>query len=106
MIARRRLLAAVLLLATAVSAAGQTTRPYVETLASEKFAGREAGSPGERLAGDYIAAQLARMGAKPLPGRSDMFVPFNFSAGSRDNGSRVAVGSTTFNTAKDVIALS
>ena len=53
------------------------TRAHVETLASEKFGGREAGSPGERLAADYIAAQLARLGARPLPGRSDMFVPFD-----------------------------
>ena len=65
-----------------------STRAYVETLASDRFAGREAGSTGERLAGDYIAAQLARIGARPLPGRSDMFVPFDFTAGSRDGGSR------------------
>src|SRR5262245_50775137 len=103
-----RLFVAVLWLAAAVSAAAQTsaTRPYVETLASEKFAGREAGSPGERLAADYIAAQLARVGARPLPGRADMFVPFTFTAGSKDGGSRALVGSTTFDTAKDVIALS
>ena len=89
-------------------AAAQTaaTRAHVETLASEKFAGREAGSPGERIAADYIASQLTRMGARPLPGRSDMFVPFTFTAGSRDGGSRAIVGSTTFDTAKDVIALS
>ena len=35
----------------------------VETLASERSDGREAGSAGERLAGDYIALQLARLGA-------------------------------------------
>ena len=105
---RARLFAAVLWLAAAVPAAGQgsVTRPYVETLASEKFAGREAGSPGERLAADYIVSQLTRMGAKPLPGRKDMFVPFSFTAGSRDGGSRATVGTSTFNTAKDVIALS
>ena len=105
---RARLFAAVLFLAAGVPAAAQTsaTRAYVETLASEKFAGREAGSPGERLAADYIAAQLSRLGARPLPGRSDMFVPFTFTAGSRDGGSRAVVGSTTFNTSKDVIALS
>src|SRR5688572_32814095 len=80
---RCRLFAAVLLVAATVPAAAQTsaTRAHVETLASEKFAGREAGSPGERLAADYIAAQLSRMGARPLPGRSDMFVPFTFTAG-------------------------
>jgi hypothetical protein len=105
---RQRLFAVLLLLASAIPAAAQTsaTRSHVETLASEKFAGREAGSPGERLAADYIASQLTRMGAKPLPGRSDMFAPFTFTAGSKDGGSRAVVGSTTFNTTKDVIALS
>ena len=46
-------------------------------------------SDGERLAGDYIAAQLARVGAKPLPGKADMFLPFEFTAGSRDGGSKI-----------------
>ena len=62
------------------------TRSYVETLASERFAGREAGSTGERQAGDFIAAQLARIGARPLPGRQDVFMSFDFTAGSRDGG--------------------
>jgi len=88
------------------SAAKSTTRTYVETLASERFAGREAGSSGERLAGDYLAAQLSRIGAKPLPGRDSAFLPFEFTAGSRDGGSRVAVGSTTFTAPLDVLAMS
>ena len=83
---RWRLVVSVLLVATTLPAAAQApaTRGHVQTLASEKFAGREAGSAGERLAADYIASQLARIGARPLPGRTDMFVPFTFSAGSRD----------------------
>ena len=32
-----------------------------------------AGSPGERLAADYIARELTRIGAKPLPGQTDFF---------------------------------
>ena len=106
MIVRRSgLVVSVLLLATLPAAAqAPATRAHVQTLASEKFAGREAGSAGERLAADYIASQLARIGAKPLPGRNDMFVPFTFSAGSRDNGSRAVVGSTTFSTTKDAMA--
>jgi len=87
------------------------TRPFVETLASEKLGGREAGSADERAAGDYLAAQLARLGAKPLPGRADMFQTFEFTAGSRDGGSRVSVTSgtgapKTFMAATDVQALS
>lgn len=85
------------LLAGAAASHAQTaiasrTRSHVEFLASDRLEGREAGSPGERAAADYIAVQLARVGARPLPGRSDMFVPFEFTAGSRDGGSRIAVG--------------
>jgi hypothetical protein len=62
-------------LLSATTALAQTAtspiRAHVETLASEKFAGREAGSSGERLAADYIAGELARLGARPLPGRAE-----------------------------------
>jgi hypothetical protein len=43
----------------------------VQTLASDKFEGRLTGSPGEKLAADYLIAELKRMGAKPLPGMTD-----------------------------------
>jgi len=103
-------ISAVVALSTAAtfsqSAATSRTRSYVETLASERFAGREAGSSGERLAGDYLAAQLTRLGAKPLPGRNSVFLPFEFTAGSRDGGSRVAVGTSTFTAPQDVLAMS
>jgi hypothetical protein len=72
-----------------------TTRTYVETLASDRFAGRQAGSDGERQAADYIAAQLQRIGARPLPGRSDMFLPFEFTAGGRDGGSGISVAAAS-----------
>jgi len=91
--------------------ASPSTRPFVETLASEKLGGREAGSADERAAGDYLAAQLARMGARPLPGRTDMFQSFAFTAGSRDAGSRLSVTrgaapARAFTAATDVQALS
>ena len=76
-------------------AAQSPTRAHVETLASEKFAGREAGSEGERLAADYIVSQLTRLGARPLPGQSDMFQPFEFTAGSRDGGSTIQMTRAT-----------
>ena len=44
------------------------TRTYVQTLASERLEGRLAGSPGERLAGDFLAGELRKIGARPLPG--------------------------------------
>ena len=68
-----------------------TTRRHVETLASEKLDGRLTGSEGERLAGDYLVAELKRIGALPLPGLPDYRVPFEFTAGSRDAGSTVEV---------------
>jgi Zn-dependent M28 family amino/carboxypeptidase len=95
---------------SALSAQAQSTatgtRSYVETLASEKFAGREAGSDGEKQAADYIAAQLARIGARPLPGRNDVFMSFEFTAGSRDGGSQLTVGTERFAASTDVVALS
>src|SRR5439155_23879790 len=63
----------------------------VALVASESLEGREEGSPGEHLAGDYIAAELARNGAKPLPQHADMFLSLDFTAGSRDSGSRLTI---------------
>ena len=91
----RVFLAALLLAATAAphaqTAVASRTRAHVEFLASDRLEGRESGSPGERQAGDYIATQLARMGAKPLPGHADMFLPFEFTAGTRDGGSTLTI---------------
>ena len=89
---------AVAILAAGLAGAQQTvspTRARVETLASEKFEGRLAGSNGERLAGEYIASQLQALGARPLPGRSDFFLPFEFTAGTRDGGSRIELSGST-----------
>jgi len=66
-------------------------RRDVETLASDAFTGRRAGTEGERLAADYIADELDRLGARPLPGRMSLFSPFDFTAGSRDAGSAIVV---------------
>jgi hypothetical protein len=88
-------------------AAAQTkTRTHVETLASPQLEGRLAGSKGEQLASDYLVAELQRIGAKPLPGQKDLRLPFEFTAGTRDGGSRVSIGTHTFNTQTDVRALS
>jgi Zn-dependent M28 family amino/carboxypeptidase len=92
----RSYLAFVLVAISAAGAHGQTatassTRPHVEQLASERLAGREAGSDGERLAAEYLAAQLSRIGARPLPGSTGMFAGFEFTAGSRDGGSSLSL---------------
>src|SRR5436190_21047705 len=91
----KRVLLVVVLFSTSISAqqtaVASRTRPAVEFLASDRLEGRESGSPGERMAGDYIAMQLARAGAKPLPGHSDMFMPFEFTSGTRDGGTTMTV---------------
>ena len=63
------------------------TKTHVQTLASDTFEGRLTGSPGEKLAADYLISELKRMGAKPLPGMTDFRMPFTFTAGSKDGGS-------------------
>jgi hypothetical protein len=65
-------------------------------LTSAKLEGRLTGSAGERLASDYIVAQLKKIGAKPLPGQTDYRLPFAFTAGTKDGGTTVSVGSRTF----------
>jgi hypothetical protein len=87
------------------------TRAHVEFLSSDALEGREAGSSGERLAAEYLTAQLSEIGARPLPGRSDLLMPFDFTAGSRDGGSSLSIAGDTvavrsFSDATQVRALS
>src|SRR5437773_82450 len=76
----------------AAQAPASRTRTYVETLASERFEGRLAGSKGEQLASGYIASELQRIGARPLPGQSGYLLPFDFTAGTKDGGSTISIG--------------
>lgn len=50
-----------------------------------------AGSAGERRAAEYIAGALKRLGAQPLPGLTDFYSPFDFTAGTKDAGSTITV---------------
>lgn len=79
-----------------VDAQASKTRAHVETLASPRLEGRLAGSNGERLASDYLVAELKRIGAKPLPGQQDFLLPFEFTAGTKDAGSTIAIGKALF----------
>lgn len=97
--------------AQTATAVQSRTRTQVETLASDKFEGRLTGSPGEKLAADYIISELKRIGAKPLPGMTDFRMPFTFTAGSKDGGTALTVtkdagGAQTFTGAATVQALS
>ena len=73
------------------SAQSSATKTHVQTLASEKFEGRLAGSNGERLASEYLASELQKIGAKPLPGKTGFTLPFEFTAGTRDGGSSIEI---------------
>ena len=63
----------------------------IATLASERFGGRLTGTDGERLAREFIIAELKRIGAKPLPGQRDFALPFEFTAGARDAGTTLSI---------------
>jgi hypothetical protein len=93
----------------AVQPVSTGTRAHVEALASDRLDGRLTGSAGERLASEYLVGQLQRIGAKPLPGRDEFRLPFEFTAGARDGGSSLTVRgqhAVTFSTRADVQALS
>ena len=87
----------IITLLAAVTVSAQTTTPvsvvraHVERLASDMLDGRQAGTDGERLAAEYIASQLERIGARPLPGQATMLAAFEFTRGSRDAGSSLMV---------------
>ena len=99
--------AATCLIASAPSFAQTSrTKTHVQTLASDKFEGRLTGTPGEKLAADYLIAELKRMGAKPLPGMTDFRLPFTFTAGSKDGGSTFAYSGTPIIGGENVTALS
>lgn len=94
----KHLVSLLLLAALAAPAHAQTavatetaTKARVEMLASDKFDGRLTGSAGEKLASDYLIAELKKIGAKPLPGQTDFLSPFAFTSGSKDGGSTVTL---------------
>ncbi len=90
---------AALLLATAVllAAAPPATaglpelKRHVEYLASPALEGRLTGTEGARQAAAYLAAELEKLGAVPLPGQENLEMPFEFTAGSKDAGSSLSL---------------
>ncbi len=72
-----------------LEAGEQELRSHVEYLASEELEGRLTGTGGARLAAEYLVAELEKLGGEPLPGRDGLVLPFEFTAGTRDNGSRL-----------------
>src|SRR5262245_39575300 len=84
--------ASLALLSPDVQLGAQTTgtRAHVAALAGNGAEGRLTGSKGEQVAADYIVAQLKRIGARPLPGRTDYRMEFEFTAGASDGGSEMS----------------
>lgn len=99
---------AVTLQAQAPATTASRTKQDVTRLASDELEGRLSGSPGEVRAGDFISAELRRIGARPLPGHADFTLPFEFTAGTRDGGSwlQVAGASSRYDQRADIQALS
>ena len=77
------------------AAVASKTRRDVTTLASDRLAGRQAGSEGATLAADYLVAELTTMGARPLPGQKDFRLPFTFTAGVKDGGTTLQMATAT-----------
>lgn len=74
-------------------------RNHVEFLASEALEGRLTGTEGASRAADYLIEQLRHLGAKPLPGAAGFRLPFEFTAGITDAGSRLGVAGQEFSAA-------
>ena len=66
-------------------------RAIVEHLADDALEGRLTGSPGIRMAADYIIEQLEAIGVEPLPGRDGYRQAFDYTAGVTDAGTTVAI---------------
>ncbi len=67
------------------------SREVVETLAADDMEGRLTGTESTERAAEYIIGQLTRLGATPLPGAAEYRLPFQFTAGVSDSGTRMSV---------------
>jgi aminopeptidase YwaD len=56
-------------------------KKHISTLASDDFAGRETGTPGEKKASEYIIKEFKKAGLKPK-GENGFLQPFQFTAGA------------------------
>ena len=76
-------------------AAGQTPeelRDDVLALTGPGTEGRAVGTPGAATARRYLISELEAAGARPLPGRDGLGIPFRFIAGVEDRGSSLRAG--------------
>ena len=86
------------LVAPGLAAAQETTsldtRAIVEYLADDELEGRLTGSPGIRMAADYLIEQLEAVGAEPLPGVGGFRQAFAYTAGVTDTGTSLRIEGT------------
>lgn len=74
----------------------------VRHLASDALEGREAGTPGERLAAEYIAAEFKRVGLKPKGNVGSYLQAFTFQAPPVTGpGSHLQIGRSTLKPGQD-----
>ncbi len=82
---------AIFLLLLSCSAFGQAAdtklvknvKSHISILAADSFLGRETGTPGEKMASDYIVKQFKDIGLKPLGDMNTYLQAFDFNDGVR-----------------------
>jgi len=79
----------------------------VQYLSGDSLEGREAGTPGERLAAEYIAAEFARLGLKPKGNMGSYLQAFTFQAPPVSGpGNHLQIGRSTLKTEGDFYPIS
>ncbi len=86
-----------LVLPTCIPADALSLREHVEFLASPYLEGRLTGTTGERIAAEYLSAQLRAKGLMPLQGHESYLMPFDFVGGMSDSGSTLSLLARTSN---------
>lgn len=90
-------------IATVPEIIAEDARAHVEVLASERMEGRLTGSPGEKLATQYVASVFERLGLVPAGDDDTYFQGFDFTAGvatGRHNDLVVRLGGSQATTCK------
>jgi hypothetical protein len=83
------------------SFAGADALTHVRYLADDALGGRDAASPGERCAGDYVAAVLRQLGLEPAGEAGGYFQPFTVRVGSATGpGSGLAISGKPYEPGK------
>ncbi|MEO0779401.1 MAG: M28 family peptidase, partial [Bacteroidota bacterium] len=87
----------------AATISAEDLRNHLSVLASDEFEGRETGTPGNKMAAQYIAQQFAQFGLPPVVGDDSYFqaVAFNWS---RWRDISIRMGEKKYRHGRDFIA--